>query len=744
MTDTQNQVVFGASVSGLTSGVQEATSSVSKGVSEMKVRLGELHETFLKAFEMTVIYETVKATFEKLTGAALEYGERLERLAFSTGANSQQTQLLSNQLAVAGIEAGAYTGMLYKMERQLRNNEGALAKAGLVTRNAAGEHLSMNQIMQNSVHLLEQYKAGYDRNAVALMVFGRSAEEVVRLRKLDNETTEIATRLQQEFGTVTAAQIDRAYTTARAMNGMGEAIRLTSYYVSAQLLPYVKKLAQQLEEYLGHNLETVVTRVKEMVTAIDGFFTFLYGGFKMAEATVFSIGEAVYKTARAVDDAWHGSYVSANIWLRSIGDDSKAHWKKTLSDVDEANKEFDARTRELWAKIKADTTGDAKGGDRKVAASDAEQKELDAKFAAEEKARMAHSQAMLEIAQSQALGEIQIAQDEVKTEEATGRISSSQAIQRQMELKQQELQLAGDTIQKRMALLQVMTDAYRAHFGSASVEFAKFNAQAITEMEKFKTELAKLGVSSNVTLTQMGNSLKVDLLKPWTDLWQGVEEMGQSTLSGLLNKTTTWVQAERNALNFLGNETAKFLVRRLKAWILNEQAQTGATLIGTAARQSAEEAASGESIIMGIVRAIKAIITGAAQTFAGVFAFLSPEMGPAAAGPAAASSGAVMGAMSMLPAFEKGAWEIPGTMAAMVHKGETILPAPFAEVFRMLFGSLSTLMGGGGGGDGGDIHIHAMDSHDVRRFVRKNSSEVVNGVRYQARQLNPAFTPARR
>ena len=59
-----------------------------------------------------------------------------------------------------------------------------------------------------------------------------------------------------------------------------------------------------------------------------------------------------------------------------------------------------------------------------------------------------------------------------------------------------------------------------------------------------------------------------------------------------------------------------------------------------------------------------------AQAFAGVFAFLAPTMGPAAAGPAAAAQASV----SAAAIFDVGTDYVVRGGLALIHPGETIIP----------------------------------------------------------------------
>ncbi len=162
-----------------------------------------------------------------------------------------------------------------------------------------------------------------------------------------------------------------------------------------------------------------------------------------------------------------------------------------------------------------------------------------------------------------------------------------------------------------------------------------------------------------------------------------------------------------------------------------EAAQTGAVAAGASARvglASTAAAASNATIISGV---LKNIAASASETFAGIFGFLAPVMGPAAAGPAAAGGASVMAVAGGLAV---GAWELPSDMIVQAHKGEMVVPAgvtPWAQ------GLMAT---GGAGGDGatggGTVHVHhatnfsvqAIDASGVRQFLKNNGRQILRAI----------------
>ena len=159
-------------------------------------------------------------------------------------------------------------------------------------------------------------------------------------------------------------------------------------------------------------------------------------------------------------------------------------------------------------------------------------------------------------------------------------------------------------------------------------------------------------------------------------------------------------------------------------WIASELAMTTASEASAAARTAADGEGMAAGLAMKAANAIKSIATDSAQAFSGIFAFLAPVMGPAAAGPAAAGEATVMAAASGI-ASAAGGWVVPADQVAMVHQNEMILPANISQ------GVQAMISGNGGAGVGASpvvVNVSAIDSHDVRRFFQSNGSLLVNAL----------------
>jgi hypothetical protein len=177
-------------------------------------------------------------------------------------------------------------------------------------------------------------------------------------------------------------------------------------------------------------------------------------------------------------------------------------------------------------------------------------------------------------------------------------------------------------------------------------------------------------------------------------------------------------------------------------WILGEDTKTAATVAGTAARSAAERSSEGVGLASMALKAIKAIANDAWQTFAGIFAFLSPEMGPAAAGPAAAGSATVMAVAGNIASAAGGAWSLPSDMLVFAHREESILPAHIAGPMRDFFTGASA--GSADKTAGGDVnfHVYAMDSRDVMSFFKRNGGTIAKVLKGEQRNFTAALGSA--
>jgi hypothetical protein len=215
---------------------------------------------------------------------------------------------------------------------------------------------------------------------------------------------------------------------------------------------------------------------------------------------------------------------------------------------------------------------------------------------------------------------------------------------------------------------------------------------------------------------------------PVADLFKAMQRSSDNAIRGLIRGTETWRQAAVNIATDMEVKFAQLASHRLLNWVESELGMTQATEAGNTARVASDQSASATSLGAQAEKVISTILNDAKQVFSGIFAFLSPVMGPAAAGPAAAGSATVSALAGEIAYAESGAWNIPSNTLAYLHAGEMVVPANFASGLRN--GS------GLSGGDSYTININAIDTQTGAQFLKNNASVIAQTISTQARNFN--------
>ena len=210
--------------------------------------------------------------------------------------------------------------------------------------------------------------------------------------------------------------------------------------------------------------------------------------------------------------------------------------------------------------------------------------------------------------------------------------------------------------------------------------------------------------------------------RTWQSLMQPIQRAFDTSITGMILGTTTLQKAVANIAQSIVAEFVNLGVKMVTNWIASELAMTTATEAGAAARTAADSGGIAAGLAIKAANAIKSIATDSAQAFSGIFAFLAPIMGPAAAGPAAAGEATVMASASGI-ASAAGGWMVPSDQLAMVHQNEMILPANISQGLQNMIS-----VNGGAGAGAVVVNVSAIDSQDVKRFFQSNGSLLVNAV----------------
>lgn len=244
------------------------------------------------------------------------------------------------------------------------------------------------------------------------------------------------------------------------------------------------------------------------------------------------------------------------------------------------------------------------------------------------------------------------------------------------------------------------------------------NETEAEEKKRLYDKILLLKAKHNIDMAKLDAQAIAEQTKEWNKGLSMITSSFNTQLRGLLAGTTTWSQAWKKMLGDMIIKSIEFGEQMLQNWIAVELGKTTASIAGNTARKASDEAGAAASLATTLATAVKAITVDAAKVFGGVFGFLAPDMGPAAAAPAAAASATVLSEMP--PSMDVGGFVLRSGLA-MVHQGEVI---PAAQV-------RTPYAGNGMGGDthiSPNINITAMDSRSIRRFFDDNAHHMVRAL----------------
>ncbi len=267
-----------------------------------------------------------------------------------------------------------------------------------------------------------------------------------------------------------------------------------------------------------------------------------------------------------------------------------------------------------------------------------------------------------------------------------GELAHSQAM---IEVKKEQLsilyELGKIDRQQELALLQdYYGQEYQEALNAKYAELQQVTAlgnQGVSEQAKIYREIQALQDNHLKRMTQANGQAAVETQSKWKSVADSMVGSFSSGISGMITGTTTLKSATQSVFGSILNTAISATARKVEMWLLGESTQTAATAAGTAARTGIEQGAAGTSLMLNATTAIKKIFNAAQETYAGVFADLSPYLGPLAVVPAGAAAALVIATGGALNFAERG-WDVQSDSLAYIHKNEMVLPADIANRFR--------------------------------------------------------------
>jgi hypothetical protein len=299
------------------------------------------------------------------------------------------------------------------------------------------------------------------------------------------------------------------------------------------------------------------------------------------------------------------------------------------------------------------------------------------------------------------------------------------ATKQKLALYSEEARFFEITQQQKASLSHEAVDAeYAAELAALQKEVA-LGDQSLAAKQRVDDMVIEATRRRDDQMAELNRSALQQQERDYQAFGSSITQAFNSQLRGLLTGTTNWHTAFKNTLDDLLVKFIEWCEMTAEHYVLAEAMKTAATASGVAARTGAEQGGAAASLGVQGASMVRSILSSAAETFAGVFGFLAPLMGPLAIGPATAAQATVAGMAGAVASADIGMWQVPRDQLALIHQNELVMPAGPAGALRDM---LTNAPNGGSAGGGGSVAIHptthlhvsAIDGPSVASWMRQN------------------------
>lgn len=291
--DTGVKVEVGATTDKLSAGMAQAASVVKTGVTDIKAQfagVGEAIEMALAPLKLFAAVLAGGAVFKSAINDTVAFTGEVVNLSKKLGVTTEEATKLNLGLKLIGATSDDYVAAAMKMDRQVKKNEDGLRSMGVVTRDSNGNLLDQQTLMKNGLSTLMTYEQGVDRNMASMELFGRNADDVSKLMKLNGTVMAEAERLQKAYNIeVNGPGIAAVKDYKMSLAAMKIAFGAIEDAIGKAVLPIINKLGEwfrgegpgvigyfiKIIETLGEVFSITADIATDMVKTIVDVFQFM-------------------------------------------------------------------------------------------------------------------------------------------------------------------------------------------------------------------------------------------------------------------------------------------------------------------------------------------------------------------------------------------------------------------------------------------------------------------------------------
>ena len=791
--DKTTEYTITANPAGFEAGMDKVVSASRNAQRQIETHINSIGSAFGKLTGMIGTVTAILAggaAFGAAIAATKEWNGEVGALARQLGINTEQASAMNVALRHLGIDQQTVTNAVDKLTHSMASNAQAFEVLGVETKDVNGAWRSTGEVLPEVMDKLRGIHNITQQNIAGQQIFGKGWSEVKGMLKLTSAELENARQKVKDLHLETDPSKIKEYKTS--MNDLKLITTSLEVQMGNALLPVLAQVGKYLGEEgpvmgqvfarvlqtiaaSGMTVWEVLKAVGKTIGAVAAAATeAAHGNFSGAKAVLKDIVDENVSSVDRIKNIWAHAYDEAKPAAHG-GDadgggpalgfkdkDEKDHsrmgkWEERLAiekDGFEREQQLAGtmqdygkqRERDYWKNL-LDT----------VSMSQEERIQVNRRYLSLEhdlrqagfESYIAGEKATLEQFKHNYAQRIEIATqiynelkakygaDSKEAKEALGEISKEQRKLAEQTLEvnrtvaesarnaalarvdfeqqdaQQQLQLRQITTEKMLEMEQGFEmRRYEIKMQALRDEEAMYAASPDRDpvaMAKLHAQIEDLERQHQMRLAEIRNKATLEQNKNITGMYSSMESGLQRVVAGTLQGTMKLRDIFRNLFDVVASAVIEMLSKTAAQWAMN----------------LVLEKALGKAAAISQIAANAGIAGAAATASAAAIPMIGWAIAPEAG---AAASAAAMAYMPMASA--RGGFDIPSGLnpVTQLHEKEMVLPSKHADVIR-------DLADNGGAASSPQIHIHAADSHDVRRLFENHGSALVAALKKQGRNF---------
>jgi len=245
--------------------------------------------------------------------------------------SADHASALNEALKGAGVVGGTYVATLEAATKAAHTNTDELDRLGVKYQDVNGELLSQQDILKSAKNVLDEYSAGYDRNAAAAAIAIGSYKDIDDALKITSDSIEQAGQRLVDYNLIIGEGTQEAVTAYKsAVDAFNRESDLMAQGFRKAIADQIMPILTDLATFFKDGFPFVVNAFRySMATLVSIFYGLKEVAYIVSEAVIQSfkaMGDVVSRVVGAIAKAANGDVVGAWNDLKAVPDDLGKRW----------------------------------------------------------------------------------------------------------------------------------------------------------------------------------------------------------------------------------------------------------------------------------------------------------------------------------------------------------------------------------------------------------------------------------